>query len=77
MNIIPIRCTECGEILGDKYEGYCKMYNDIIEKDIYNNLFSTSPTRQKKMKDIFKKLRIKRICCKIHMMTCMHQHNNN
>lgn len=60
--IIPIRCFTCSKLIGHKYEEYVKLNEEKnkgksnIDKSIDN-------------RDIFKKLKIRRYCCRRMLMT--------
>lgn len=70
--IIPIKCVTCGMVLADKYR-YFK--NKVVQEknaqndstdEKYLTLTNTDKTIEGKLLD---ELRIKRMCCRRHMLT--------
>ena len=73
--IIPVRCFTCNKVLGSLYQKYKQMKNesdssdDVIDQDeIIDESGTLTPAIQKNI-DIFKKLKIKRYCCKRHLIS--------
>ena len=60
--LIPIRCFSCGNLIADKYEKYLELLNKKKEEKNYNELTTDNS-------DIFKKLKLKRYCCKRMLLT--------
>jgi len=62
--LIPIRCTNCGKILGDKYN----YYNDQLRIESGNVslepfYFDGTNVKETKEKKICKKMGLRRYCC--------------
>jgi len=71
--IIPIKCFNCGKVLGDKYLYYISNVKKAkvalnINKDevIYLSETTTEKTPEGKILD---KLQLNKICCRRHMLT--------
>ena len=63
--IIPIRCFTCSKIIGNKYEKYVKLLEEKNKDNKYiNNQDDTIDNS-----DIFKKLKLKRYCCRRMLLT--------
>ncbi len=63
--IIPIRCFTCSKIIGNKYEKYVKLVEEKNKENKYiNNQDDTID-----YSDIFKKLKLKRYCCRRMLLT--------
>lgn len=60
--LIPIRCFTCSNVIANKYEEYLKLLNDKKKEKDYNELETDNS-------DIFKKLKLKRYCCKRMLLT--------
>lgn len=60
--LIPIRCFTCSNLIADKYEKYLEMLNDKKKNENYDELTTDNS-------DIFKKLKLKRYCCKRMLLT--------
>jgi len=60
--LIPIRCFTCSNLIADKYEKYLELLNKKKEEKNYNELTTDNS-------DIFKKLKLKRYCCKRMLLT--------
>ena len=60
--IIPIRCFTCSKLLAHKYEEYKKLSEEKNKGK--SNINKTIDNR-----DIFKKLKIRRYCCRRMLMT--------
>ena len=60
--IIPIRCFTCGKCLAHKYEKYVELSEE--QNKGKSNISKTIDNR-----NIFKKLKIRRYCCKRMLMT--------
>jgi len=60
--LIPIRCFSCGNLIANKYEKYLELLNKKKEEKNYNELTTDNS-------DIFKKLKLKRYCCKRMLLT--------
>ena len=56
--LIPIRCFSCGNIIANKYEKYLELVNDKKKNELKDNKV-----------DIFKKLKLKRYCCRRMLLT--------
>ncbi len=63
--IIPVRCFTCSKIIGNKYEKYVKLLEEKNKENKYiNNQDDTIDNS-----DIFKKLKLKRYCCRRMLLT--------
>ena len=60
--LIPIRCFTCSNLIADKYKKYLELLNKKKEEKNYNELTTDNS-------DIFKKLKLKRYCCKRMLLT--------
>lgn len=60
--IIPIRCFSCNNIIADKFLKYEKLIN---EKKKDKNFDEQTTDNQ----DIFRKLKLKRYCCRRMLLT--------
>jgi DNA-directed RNA polymerase subunit N (RpoN/RPB10) len=58
--IIPIRCFTCSNLIADKYQKFL----DELKKD--NSL---SNIQDRDLQEIFKKLKLKRYCCRRMLFT--------
>ena len=56
--LIPIRCFTCGKVIGNLWEKYEKMVNDMDHHHNKNNMHT-----------IFQKLGVRRYCCKRMLLT--------
>lgn len=71
--IIPIRCFTCNKVLGSVYNKYTelinlkKLNNNINDTDSIYNIDSLN--MENSNIDIFKKLNIKRYCCRRHLIS--------
>lgn len=63
--IIPVRCFTCGKCISTKYEKYVKLVKEREEKEQYRN--NQDPRINND--DIFKKLKLKRYCCRRMLLT--------
>ncbi len=63
--IIPIRCFTCSKIIGNKYEKYVK----LLEEKNKNNKYINNQDDTIDNSDIFKKLKLKRYCCRRMLLT--------
>ena len=61
--IIPVRCFTCNNIIGSKYRQYC----EIVEK-IKNNEIDKQNDNLTPEAEAFNLLRLKRYCCKRHLL---------
>ena len=70
--IIPIRCMNCGNSLGDLYRGYQRLVNNYRKRDggassvLYLDTKTLPITAEKQAMD---DLGLKRYCCRKHMLT--------
>ena len=60
--LIPIRCFTCSNLIADKYEKYLELLNKKKEDENFDELTIDNS-------DIFKKLKLKRYCCKRMLLT--------
>jgi len=60
--LIPIRCFTCSNLIANKYEKYLELLHKKKEDGNYNELTIDNS-------DIFKKLKLKRYCCKRMLLT--------
>ena len=71
--IIPVKCFTCGKVLADKYRYYklevnkAKSNNDVGVDDII--YFTTDNTDKTINGRVFDDLKLKKICCRRHMLT--------
>ena len=63
--IIPVRCFSCGKLIAHKYEQYVKMVEERKEQEKYINNQDARINNE----DIFKKLKLKKYCCRRMMLT--------
>jgi len=63
--IIPVRCFTCGKCISKKYEEYVKLITERKEKEQYKNNQDSRINND----DIFKKLKLKRYCCRRMCLT--------
>lgn len=54
--LIPIRCFTCGKVIANKYEEYLELTNN--DNELNDNKV-----------EIFKKLKLKRYCCRRMLLT--------
>lgn len=68
--IIPIRCMNCGNVLADKWRYFQKRVSQLREKDkegvIYMDGTSVPNTKEN---IVLNELKLKRYCCRKHMLT--------
>ena len=68
--IIPVRCMTCGKVLGDKCVKYLELvekYKDNKDDNILDiNVSNVKTTAEGKALD---ELKLKRYCCRRHMLT--------
>ena len=71
--IIPVKCFTCGNVLGDLYRYFVTEVRKIkiakkteIDNVIYLTKIQTDKTPEGEVLD---KLRLKKICCRRHMLT--------
>tara|TARA_Y100001970_G_C14253019_1_gene873176 strand:+ start:39 stop:272 length:234 start_codon:yes stop_codon:yes gene_type:complete len=68
--IIPVRCMTCGKVLGDKWVKYLELvekYKDNKDDNILDiNVSNVKTTAEGKALD---ELKLKRYCCRRHMLT--------
>ncbi len=70
--IIPIRCMNCGNVLGDKWRAYQRMVNEYRKRDggqtgiLYLDTKTLPVTAEKQALD---DLGLTRYCCRKHMLT--------
>ncbi|SVA12141.1 uncharacterized protein METZ01_LOCUS64995 [marine metagenome] len=60
--IIPIRCFTCGTLIADKYKTFLK---ELEKKEKKENIDS----QNRNLEEIFKKLKLKRYCCRRMLYT--------
>ena len=70
--IIPIRCFTCNNVIGSKWNLYQEMLKEK-KKDISDNMMTIDENIKTTddldhNQEIFKKLNIKRYCCKRHLL---------
>ena len=63
--IIPIRCFTCSKIIANKYEKYVELVKERNKDNKYINNQDESIDNS----DIFKKLKLKRYCCRRMILT--------
>ena len=63
--IIPVRCFTCGKCVSAKYEQYIKLVKERNDKEKYKN----NQDERINNDDIFKKLKLKRYCCRRMILT--------
>ena len=72
--LIPVKCFTCGKVIGDKYLAY---QNDVLKRKIEEKI---NPEKIEYLDDssqmdktiegqILDKYKIKKICCRRHMLT--------
>ena len=54
--LIPIKCFNCGMVIGNKYNKYLELKEEEEEE--------TNKNIKEKKTNIFEKLRLKRYCCR-------------
>ena len=71
--IIPIKCFTCGKVLADKYRYYKEEVNKLntnkdlgVDDIIY---FTTDNTDKTNNGIVLDNLKLKKICCRRHMLT--------
>ena len=69
--IIPIRCFSCNKVIGSKWNKYQSLLQE--KKDITDNIMIIDEDVKttddlEHNQDIFKKLNIRRYCCKRHLL---------
>lgn len=57
--IIPIKCFSCNKLIANKYEKYL----ELVKEKKYKNEYDRND------EEIFKKLKLKRYCCRRMVMT--------
>ena len=71
--IIPVKCFTCGKVLGDKYRFYQTEVRKAKlgkGKNIDKVVYLTEDVKEKTPEgEILDKLRLKRMCCRRHMLT--------
>ena len=71
--IIPVKCFTCGKVLGDKYRYYQTEVRKAKlgkGKNIDKVVYLTDDVKEKTAEgEILDKLRLKRMCCRRHMLT--------
>lgn len=63
--LIPVRCFSCGKLIANKYQKYLKMVEEKNKKNKYINNQDSKINNE----DIFKKLKLKRYCCRRMCLT--------
>ena len=63
--IIPVRCFTCSKVIGNKYEKYVK----LVEERKQENKYINNQDENIDNSDIFKKLKLKRYCCRRMLLT--------
>jgi len=71
--LIPVKCFTCGKVIGDKYLYYQEQIIAVkmerrINPDVIQYL-DESQIDKTVEGEILDKLKLKRICCKRHMLT--------
>ena len=71
--IIPVKCFTCGKVLADKYRYYKEEVNKLntnkdlgVDEIIY---FTTDNTDKTNNGIVLDNLKLKKICCRRHMLT--------
>ena len=71
--IIPVKCFTCGKVLADKYRYYKEEVNKAnsnndfgVDEIIYFTTDNTDKTNNGRVLD---ELKLKKICCRRHMLT--------
>tara|TARA_A100001015_G_C14676887_1_gene589141 strand:+ start:309 stop:542 length:234 start_codon:yes stop_codon:yes gene_type:complete len=71
--IIPVKCFTCGKVLADKYRFYKEEVNKLntnkdlgVDDIIY---FTTDNTDKTNNGIVLDNLKLKKICCRRHMLT--------
>ena len=68
--IIPIRCMNCGKLIGDKWRYYQSqlkvLKGDAAESRVYFDGTTIPVTAEKKILDMMK---VTRSCCRKHFLT--------
>ena len=71
--IIPVKCFTCGKVLADKYRYYKEEVNKLntnkdlgVDDIIY---FTTDNTDKTNNGIVLDNLKLKKICCRRHMLT--------
>ena len=63
--IIPVRCFTCSKVIANKYEKYVK----LVEEKNKDNKYINNQDANIDNDDIFKKLKLKRYCCRRMVLT--------
>ena len=63
--IIPVRCFSCGKLIANKYEKYVELTEERKKQEKYIN----NQDERINNEDIFKKLKLKRYCCRRMILT--------
>ena len=70
--LIPVRCFGCGKILADKINTYNNMVRDNPKKKLDNVINIKSNNIEKTAEgEALDKLKLTRLCCRKHMLTCV------
>lgn len=64
--IIPVRCTNCGKLLADKWRFYERKVKELGETKVYFEGSKLPETAEKKILDA---LGLKRQCCRTKFLT--------
>jgi len=68
--LIPCRCTNCGKLLGDKYDYYVKRLRELKGVTALEPLcFDGSKVIKTKEAALFEELQIIRYCCRKVLLT--------
>ena len=71
--IIPVKCFTCGKVLADKYRYFqSEVRKEKVGKstDVDKVVYLTKEVKEKTPEgEILDKLRLKRMCCRRHMLT--------
>jgi DNA-directed RNA polymerases I, II, and III subunit RPABC5 len=66
--IIPVRCLTCGKVLGDLYQAYQReIKKETSTSDTIN--MSTKKIEKTHRGKVMDKLKLKRYCCRRHMLS--------
>ena len=69
--IIPVRCFTCNMVLGSKYKKYLEILKDQGVTDIPASIVSvdTNPSAPSPAMKAFEELKLKRYCCRRHLLS--------
>lgn len=68
--LIPVRCSNCGKLLGDKYNYYVKQLRERKSSTALEPIcFDGTKLVETEESKLFKELQMERYCCKKVLLT--------